>query len=82
MKKVKISLSIFFFILGIISAILTYSFSNRVSYGHLSPSVTWGEPASGVDSSDDGVATGLGIIAGFSFLSSALLISSIKNKGE
>ena len=82
MDKFKIVLSIFFLVLGLTTAFLTFDLANNVSFGEITGSRRSNSMAgSGVDSSNDGVAVGLGIISGFSFLSSVLLLNSIsKNK--
>ena len=86
MNKFKIILSIFFLILGIGTAILTFNLSGKDSFGEpkfKTPSAldykdSIAGAGGGVDSSNDGVAVGLGIISGFSFLSSTLLLTSIQ----
>lgn len=87
MNKYKLVLSIFFLIVGLTTAYLTFNLSNKDSFGNtefsgprLSESIA--AAGSGVDSSNDGVAVGLGIISGFSFLSSALLLTSIQKIKE
>ena len=82
MNKFKLILSVFFLLIGLSTAFLTYSLSNKDSLGYTEqtgrlfprPIIT-----TGIDSSNDGVAIGLGTISGLSFLSSALLLSSLKN---
>jgi len=88
MDKIKTTLCIFFLVFGLIAAFLTYDLSNNISFGRVIKSGSSdifnpknvSSAGSGVDSSDDGVAVGLGIISGFSFLSSVLLLTSIQRK--
>ncbi len=89
MNKLKLLLSCFFLVLGIAGFVLTYSLSNKDSFGKISfdtprhyDANTIAGAGSGVDSSNDGVAVGLGLISGFSFLSSTLLLTSIQNIKE
>ena len=83
MNKLKIILSMLFLLLGIVGAIFTYNLSNEDSLGVVpieSFRVVKQKMSVGIDSSNDGVAVGLGIISGFSFLSSTLLLTSIQKK--
>ncbi|MHB8871931.1 MAG: hypothetical protein ACYC5G_05760, partial [Candidatus Doudnabacteria bacterium] len=90
MNLIKIIVCVSLFTSGIITAILTYNLSDKTSFGKIedfSNTTDWenspkniAAAGSGVDSSNDGVAIGLGIISGFSFLSSSLLLTSISNK--
>ncbi len=80
MNKLKIILFKFFFLFGIGCAYLTFNLSNKNSLGGSYSRYSREMVSSGVDSSNDGVAVGLGIIAGFSFLSSVLLLNSISKK--
>ncbi|OGU34748.1 MAG: hypothetical protein A2068_05315 [Ignavibacteria bacterium GWB2_35_6b] len=84
MEKIKITLSIFFFILGLSSAIFTVSLLDKNSLGFVTAEEVRGfnKVSVGIDSSNDGVATGLGIISGFSFLSSVLLLNTAQIKNE
>jgi len=75
LEKIKLTFAVFFFIIGIIGSILTYSFAGKIPYYRENI-------LRSVDSADDGVACGLGIISGFSFLSSTLLLNTIKKKKE
>ena len=77
MNKFRFFLSLFFLVLGLITGFLTFSLSDNDSLGFTS-GIRPGEVfTTGIDSSNDGVAAGLGFISGFSFLSSVLLINSI-----
>ena len=87
-NKIKIISSVVFFVIGLWFSYLTYDLESNVDlgevdfkYGHASdnPSGIAGG-GSGVDSADDGVAVGLGIIAGFSLFASALLIGNLKQE--
>lgn len=88
MSKFRIALSIFFLIVGLTAAFLTFNLSNKDSLGKTKFSSPPHHPFSesiagaggGVDSSNDGVAVGLGIISGFSFLSSVLLLNNVQKK--
>lgn len=89
MNKFKIILSIFFLLLGIVGSIIIYNLSDKDSLGVIplknplkNPLGSKQKMSVGIDSSNDGVAIGLGIISGFSFLSSVLLLNSIKNTKE
>lgn len=93
-NRLKIFFSIIFLFLGSYSAYLVYDMKNIVHYGKIdtyidfktgftqdNPTPIAGAGAGaggGVDSSNDGVAIGLGIFAGFSILASALLLGSLK----
>lgn len=88
LEKIKLIFSTFFLVIGLITGFLTYNLSNKDSFGNID---SYGgretrEPTSaaggGVDSSNDGVAVGLGIISGFSFLSATLLLTSIQKNKE
>ena len=66
---------------------MTFNLSDKESFGKISrsnPFEAGGSTSagSGVDSSNDGVAVGLGIISGFSFLSGTILIASIKRRED
>ena len=84
--RFKLILSVFFLVFGLACAVLTFSLSNKDSYGKIESfgsgrlvSVATG---TGVDSSNDGVAIGLGIISGFSFLSFVLLLTSVQSNNR
>lgn len=89
MEKLKSILSIFFIIMGLTFAFLTYSLADKDSHGEIksfggrslrTESGSIAATGSGVDSSNDGVAIGLGIISGFSFLCSTLFLTSVSKK--
>lgn len=89
MNKLKSILAMLFLVIGLISAFFTYSLSNTVSIGQIeskTPRSLGTEitttTVSGIDSSNDGVAIGLGIISGFSFLCSVLLLNSFRTIKE
>lgn len=93
-NRLRVFFAIIFFIMGSYSAYLAYDMKNIVHYGNIdtevdfqtgfsqdSPTPIAGAGAGaggGVDSSNDGVAMGLGIFAGFSMLASALSLGSLK----
>jgi len=83
MNKFKIVLSAFLLVIGLSTALLTFNLSGKDSFGKIEfdgggrTSDLLTAAGGGVDSSNDGVAVGLGIISGFSFLSSVLLLNSI-----
>ncbi|OGU70186.1 MAG: hypothetical protein A2V93_03920 [Ignavibacteria bacterium RBG_16_34_14] len=75
-NKFKLILSIFFLALGLACAIITFDLKS--SY-HTETNVQRRGPyADLVETKNDQVAIGLGIISGFSFLSSVLLLNSLK----
>lgn len=85
MNKLKMALFAFFFLFGIVCAYLTFNLSNKDSFGKTDfTSPRYSEPiagaGTGVDSSNDGVAVGLGLISGFSLLSSVLLLNNINKQ--
>lgn len=87
MDKLKLILAVFFLFVGIGCTIFTFSLSNKNSFGRVeypTGRVRLNSTAAGtgIDSSNDGVAIGLGIISGFSFLSSTLLLTSTKKRTE
>ena len=68
MDRLKLILSIFFLLIGLTSAFLTYNLSNKDSLGNIESSTPRSynpnsivAAGSGVDSSNDGVAVGFGI---------------------
>ena len=75
-NKFKLVLSIFFLVFGLACAVLTYEL--KTSYTFTRTRDYGGYTNYGVDSANNGVAVGLGIISGFSFLSSVLLLNSLK----
>jgi hypothetical protein len=77
-KETKILMVGVFFILGLGGTYLTYDFADTVKFGKFLTGRGKGG-GSGVDSATDGVAVGLGIISGFCFLSSTLLLISFKD---
>jgi len=81
MKTFKLIISILLLIFGFTTAYLTYNLSNKDSLGYkYQPGDLPHKVVSvGIDSSNDGVAVGLGIISGFSFLSATLLLNSSKS---
>ena len=78
MNRLKPILAIIFLIIGLFCAVYTFILANKDSIG-VEHTYNREQPyvGSGVDSSNDGVAVGLGIISGFSFLSSTLLLISM-----
>ena len=89
MDRLKTIIAILFLVIGLITAFLTYNLSNTDSFGRIeskTPRSLGTEITTtticGFDSPNDGVAIGLGIISGFSFLSSVLLLTSIKKTKE
>ena len=90
----KIVFSIILFIIGCVSAYSTFKMKNLVHYGEVktdfrSEITAWGDHpiqiagaggGGGVDSSNDGVAIGLGIFSGLSILSSAYLVAQLQSK--
>gem|GEM_PF-7015774 len=86
MNKFKLFLAIFFLIIGLITAFLTYSFSYSSNFGKIeskTPRSLGTEITTttfnSINLSNIGVPIGLGIISGFSFLSTVLLVKSIEN---
>ena len=77
-NETKIFMAGLFLILGLGGSYLTYDFADTVKFGKLNTGRGAGG-GSGVDSATDGVAVGLGIISGFCFLSSTLLLISFKD---
>lgn len=78
MNNFKFALSIFFLVLGLTCAILTftdaaYTYTSTPHFKYRGGSVR---------EYKDGIAIGLGIISGFSFLSSVLLLNSINKIKE
>ena len=90
----KIFFSIIIMLMGSMSAYLAYDMKDIVHYGKIDTDIRFdlgsigsiprpiagagAGAGGGVDSSNDGVAIGLGIFAGFSMLASALLLGSLK----
>lgn len=80
LNKIKILMCVFFFIVGIVTFYFTYGQLDKESFVKHS-SMTYGvHIGDGIDSANDGVATGFGIISGFSFLSFTLLLKSLDTK--
>ena len=81
MNKFKLILSIFFLALGLVCAVLTYTDATytqtNTKYREYReyPDATFKEY-------HDGIAIGLGIISGFSFLSSVLLLNSFNKSNR
>ena len=85
----KLIFSIVFILIGFTSAYFSYDLSGKTSYGKIKTdfdyrinigdrdTIAGAGAGGGVDSSNDGVAIGLGIIAGLSFLGSSLIIGSL-----
>jgi hypothetical protein len=83
MEKFKLVLSTIFLALGLVCAVLIYNMSDKDSYGRIeSTRNSSALGGSGVDSSNDGVAVGLGVISGFSFLSGTLMFTSLKERED
>jgi hypothetical protein len=77
-NEIKIFIAGLFLILGLGGSYLTYDFADTIKFGKFLKGRGQGG-GSGVDSATDGVAVGLGIITGFCFLSSTLLLISLKD---
>jgi hypothetical protein len=83
----KLIFALIFFIIGCFGAYLTYRMKNIVHYGQInfqegySP-LNLASPVAGagggVESSNSGVALGLGVFSGLSFVASAKLFSELK----